>query len=217
MSMSVPGNSTASLRQEPGSGWSVIAIEPGRDMRRVCRAGFLRPGKCVSRMRAHLVAPTRVAGLPLMSHDDRTTAQADLAQAEGMTVTKFPTALEAAAHARAQGLAVVMGAPNFLRGGSQSGNMSLRSQLEADLCDVLSSDYVPRSPLDATFAISADANLPQNPCRASAMVTEVPARLAGLSDRGRIAPGLRTDLVQVRRIGAHNQVVAVWREGWRVF
>ncbi|CAM5526469.1 alpha-D-ribose 1-methylphosphonate 5-triphosphate diphosphatase [Frigidibacter albus] len=152
-----------------------------------------------------------------MSHDDRTPAQVDQARAEGATVSEFPTTLEAAAHARALGLSIVMGAPNLLRGGSQSGNVSLRTLLEADLCDVLSSDYIPRSPLDAAFAIGFDASLPQDLARAISMVTEAPARLAGLADRGRIAPGLRADLVQVRRSGAHNHVVAVWREGRRVY
>lgn len=176
-----------------------------------------RSARVGAQVRAHVVAKARSAGLPLMSHDDRTPAQVDQALAEGMAVTEFPTTLEAAAHARAQGLVVVMGAPNFLRGGSQSGNVALSSLLEADLCDVLSSDYAPRSPLDAAFAIAADASLPQDLCRAIAMVTEAPAQLAALTDRGRIAAGLRADLVQVRKIGTHHQVVAVWREGRRVF
>ncbi len=176
-----------------------------------------RSARVGAEVRAHVVARARAAGLRLMSHDDRTPAQVDQARAEGATVSEFPTTLEAAAHARAQGLAVVMGAPNLLRGGSQSGNVSLRALLEADLCDVLSSDYIPRSPLDAAFAIGFDASLPQDLARAIAMVTEAPARLAGLTDRGRIAPGLRADLVQVRRTGAHNHVVAVWREGRRVY
>jgi len=176
-----------------------------------------RSARVGAEVRAHVVARAQAAGLPLMSHDDRTLAQVDQARAEGATVSEFPTTLEAASHARAQGLAVVMGAPNLLRGGSQSGNVSLRALLEADLCDVLSSDYIPRSPLDAAFAIGADDCLPQDLCRAIAMVTDAPARLAGLTDRGRIAAGYRADLVQVHRIGAHNQVVAVWREGRRVY
>jgi len=176
-----------------------------------------RSARVGAEVRAHVVARARTAGLPLMSHDDRTPAQVDQARAEGATVSEFPTTLEAAAHARALGLSIVMGAPNLLRGGSQSGNVSLRALLEADLCDVLSSDYIPRSPLDAAFAIGFDASLPQDLARAISMVTEAPARLAGLADRGRIAPGLRADLVQVRRSGAHNHVVAVWREGRRVY
>ena len=176
-----------------------------------------RSARVGAEVRAHVVARAQAAGIPLMSHDDRTLEQVDQARAEGATVSEFPTTLEAAAHARAMGLAVVMGAPNLLRGGSQSGNVSLRALLEADLCDVLSSDYIPRSPLDAAFAIGFDDSLPQDLPRAIAMATDAPARLAGLTDRGRIAVGLRADLVQVRKVGTHNHVVAVWREGRRVY
>ena len=197
-----------------------MAIEMGLEKTeaRATMAELLdRSARVGAEVRAHVVALATAAGLPLMSHDDRTPAQVDLARAEGATVSEFPTTLEAAIHARAQGLSVVMGAPNLLRGGSQSGNVSLRALLEADLCDVLSSDYIPRSPLDAAFAIGTDDSLPQDLSRAISMVTDAPARLAGLTDRGRIAPGYRADLVQVRKIGAHNQVVAVWREGRRVY
>lgn len=176
-----------------------------------------RSARVGAEVRAHVVARAQAVGLPIMSHDDRSSAHVDQAKAEGAVVSEFPTTLEAAAHARALGLAVVMGAPNLLRGGSQSGNVALRTLLEADLCDVLSSDYIPRSPLDAAFAIGFDDSLPQDLTRAIAMVTDAPARLAGLTDRGRIAPGLRADLVQVRRMGTHNQVVGVWREGRRVY
>lgn len=197
-----------------------MAKDMGLDMTdaRAAMAELLdRSVRVGAEVRAHVVARAQTAGLPLMSHDDRTLAQVDQARAEGATVCEFPTTLEAAAHARATGLAVVMGAPNLLRGGSQSGNVSLRALLEADLCDILSSDYIPRSPLDAAFAIGFDDSLPQDLPRAIAMVTDAPARLTGMTDRGRIAPGLRADLVQVRRVGTHNHVVAVWREGRRVY
>lgn len=52
-----------------------------------------------------------------------------------------------------------MGAPNYLRGGSQSGNVAVKELLEAGLVDALASDYVPRSPLDCAFAIAADRGL----------------------------------------------------------
>jgi alpha-D-ribose 1-methylphosphonate 5-triphosphate diphosphatase len=197
-----------------------MAAEMGLDLTdaRAAMAELLdRSARVGAEVRAHVVGRAQAAGLPLMSHDDRTLAQVDQAKAEGAAVSEFPTTLEAAAHARAQGLAVVMGAPNLLRGGSQSGNVSLRTLLKADLCDVLSSDYIPRSPLDAAFAIGFDDSLPQDLGRAIGMVTDAPARLAGLTDRGRIGVGLRADLVQVRRIGTHNQIVAVWREGRRVY
>lgn len=197
-----------------------MAMDMGLDMadaRNVMAELLDRSARVGAEVRAHVVAQAQAAGLPLMSHDDRTLDHVDQAWAEGATVCEFPTTLEAAAHARDRGLAVVMGAPNLLRGGSQSGNVALRALLEADLCDVLSSDYIPRSPLDAAFAIGFDDSLPQDLPRAIAMATDAPARLAGLSDRGQIAVGLRADLVQVRRKGGHNHVVGVWREGRRVY
>lgn len=167
-------------------------------------------------VRAHVVARAHAAGLPILSHDDRTAAQVEQAHAEGIAVSEFPTTMEAALQAKALGVATVMGAPNLVRGGSQSGNVALREVLMADLCDALCSDYVPRSLLDAAFMIADDDSLPQDLIRAVAMVSDAPARMAGLSDRGRIETGLRADLVRVRRIGTHNHVVAVWREGRRV-
>jgi len=167
-------------------------------------------------VRADVVARAHAAGLPILSHDDRSAEQVDPAHAEGITVSEFPTTMEAALRARALGVATIMGAPNLLRGGSQSGNVALREVLMADLCDALCSDYVPRSLLDAAFMIGDDDSLPQDFIRAVAMVSDIPAQMAGLTDRGRIEAGLRADLVRVRRMGTHNHVVAVWRQGRRV-
>ena len=175
-----------------------------------------RSARVGAQVRAHVVARAHAAGLPILSHDDRSAAQVDQAKDEGITVSEFPTTMAAALRARALGVATIMGAPNLLRGGSQSGNVALREVLQADLCDALCSDYVPRSLLDAAFMIADDDTLPQDLIRAVAMVSDIPARMAGLTDRGRIAPGLRADLVRVRRMGTHNHVVAVWREGRRV-
>ncbi|MFI9811192.1 amidohydrolase family protein [Saccharothrix variisporea] len=55
---------------------------------------------------------------------------------------------------------------------------------------------------------------------ALAAATSVPARHFGLTDRGRIAPGLRADLVLVqgdptRDVSATGEIVEVWRRGVR--
>ncbi len=60
-----------------------------------------------------------------------------------------------------------------------------------------------------------------SPAEALAAATSVPARLFGLSDRGRIAPGLRADLLLVEAdpcadITATRNIVAVWRNGTRL-
>jgi alpha-D-ribose 1-methylphosphonate 5-triphosphate diphosphatase len=114
-------------------------------------------------------------------------------------------------------MAVLMGAPNVVRGKSHSGNISARALADEGVLDVLSSDYVPLSLIHAPFVLAADESsitLPQ----AIQMVSTTPARAVGLGDRGRIAKGLRADLVRVRVRDDRSVpiVKSVWREGQRV-
>ena len=53
--------------------------------------------------------------------------------------------------------------------------------------------------------------------RAIAAVSAVPAAIAGLDDRGRIAPGLRADLVRFKALGPTPVIAAVWSQGQRAF
>jgi alpha-D-ribose 1-methylphosphonate 5-triphosphate diphosphatase len=168
-------------------------------------------------VRDHVVAKSRAASLPLMSHDDRSADHADQAAAEGMAISEFPTTLVAAERARAQGMSIVMGAPNYLRGGSQSGNIAVSELLARGLVDALASDYVPRSLLDAAFRLADDPDTPHDLPAAIALVSDAPARMAGLGDRGRIAEGLRADLVAVRMVAGQPVVQAVWRQGKQVY
>ena len=168
-------------------------------------------------VRDHVVAKSRAASLPLMSHDDRSADHADQAAAEGMAISEFPTTLVAAERARAQGMSIVMGAPNYLRGGSQSGNIAVSELLARGLVDALASDYVPRSLLDAAFRLADDPDTPHDLPAAIALVSDAPARMAGLGDRGRIAEGLRADLVAVRMVAGQPVVQAVWRKGKQVY
>lgn len=168
-------------------------------------------------VRAHCIATARRKRIPLMSHDDASMAHVDQARAEGCAISEFPTTLEAAQRARDLGLTVVAGAPNYLRGGSQSGNVAVAELLANGLVDVLASDYIPRSPLDAAFRIAADKALPHDLPAALDMVTRAPAHLAGLKDRGVIELGARADLVAVRVDRGQPLVQAVWRNGRQVF
>lgn len=165
--------------------------------------------------RAHIVARARELGLPLASHDDTTLLHVEEAVADGVAIAEFPTTLEAAAAAHDAGLAILMGAPNVVRGRSHSGNVSATDLVRAGLLDILSSDYVPMALLQAAFLLPEKVdglNLP----RALAMVTANPARAAGLLDRGEIAPGRRADLVRVRLVDGLPVVRGVWRQGERV-
>jgi alpha-D-ribose 1-methylphosphonate 5-triphosphate diphosphatase len=178
---------------------------------------FVRSRTRGAEVRAHVVARTRARALPLMSHDDRSIAHVDQACREGAAISEFPTTLKAARRAREAGLSIVAGAPNYLRGGSQSGNVSVAELLSHGLVDALASDYIPRAPLDAAFRLAADPALPHDLPAALALVTDAPARMTGLTDRGRIEPGLRADLVAVTLISGQPVVQAVWRAGKQVF
>lgn len=178
---------------------------------------FDRSRRRGAEVRAHVVARARAQALPAMSHDDRTARQAEQAAAEGLAISEFPTTLEAARRARDLGLAIVAGAPNYLRGGSQSGNVSVAELLAHGLVDALASDYIPRAPLDAAFRLAADPAFPHDLPAALALVTDAPARMTGLADRGRIEQGLRADLAAVRLVGGQPVVQAVWRGGKQVF
>lgn len=165
--------------------------------------------------RQAIVARAHELGLALASHDDATLAQVEEAAEDGIAIAEFPTTLEAAAAAHDAGQAVLMGAPNVVRGKSHSGNISASDLVAAGLLDILSSDYVPFALLQAVFILPQrlkEISLPQ----ALATVTRNPAEAAGLHDRGEIAIGKRADLVRVSGAGRVPGVRAVWKQGKRV-
>ncbi|WP_279479793.1 alpha-D-ribose 1-methylphosphonate 5-triphosphate diphosphatase [Aureimonas sp. SK2] len=167
------------------------------------------------RSRRTIADRCREAGITLASHDDATADHVEESRDLGIALAEFPTTLEAARLSREAGLSVLMGAPNVVRGGSHSGNVSAKDLVEIGVLDVLSSDYVPFSLIQATFLLAGSIGLPE----AAAMVTRTPARVANLDDRGAIRPGLRADLIRVRaEVGAAVPPVvrSVWREGRRV-
>jgi alpha-D-ribose 1-methylphosphonate 5-triphosphate diphosphatase len=165
--------------------------------------------------RRSVVGFAREYGLPLAGHDEASVEHIDEAKADGCVMAEFPVTLEAARAARACGMWIVMGGPNFVRGGSHSGNLSARQAAEAGLLDILASDYVPLSMLRSAFMLMDDYGWP--PEKALAVVARNPARSVGLNDRGEIAPGQRADLLRVHRTPAGWPApVEVWREGRRV-
>jgi alpha-D-ribose 1-methylphosphonate 5-triphosphate diphosphatase len=154
-------------------------------------------------------------GIAIASHDDATRAHVAESVELGVALAEFPTTVEAASLSREAGLHVLMGAPNVVRGGSHSGNVSAIDLLRGDALDILSSDYVPFSLVQAAFLLAerGETDLPH----AVRLVSANPADAAGLSDRGRIEIGRRADLVRVGcAAGRPPRVLAVWREGMRV-
>ncbi|MGF1594684.1 MAG: alpha-D-ribose 1-methylphosphonate 5-triphosphate diphosphatase [Kiloniellaceae bacterium] len=154
-------------------------------------------------------------GIAIAAHDDETLEHVEEAARLGMTISEFPTTLLAAEAARERGMATVVGAPNVVKGGSHSGNVSALELARAGLLDALASDYVPISLLAATLRLTADdvgMSLPEAVNTASLNA----ARAAGLDDRGEIAAGKRADLIRVRLVDGHPVVRAVYSAGKRV-
>lgn len=166
--------------------------------------------------RINIVRECQARGLALASHDDTLLSDIALAVEEGVAMSEFPTTVAAAQAARDANMAIIMGAPNMVKGGSHSGNVSAAELAQMDLLDIFSSDYVPSSLLMATFMLAhVDGwTLPKAVCT----VTRNPARAIGLGDRGEIAQGMRADFLRVRMNGAGMPSVReTWFAGQRAF
>ncbi|MBO1081771.1 alpha-D-ribose 1-methylphosphonate 5-triphosphate diphosphatase [Roseomonas haemaphysalidis] len=152
--------------------------------------------------------------LPLASHDDWREDEIAENAADGIMISEFPVSMLAAEAARRHGMQVIAGAPNLVRGGSHSGNVAAVDLVRAGLVDVFASDYVPPAMIEAVWRAAAETeiSLPA----AVATITDAPARMLKMADRGRIETGLRADLVRVRPLGTMPVVRSVWRAGERV-
>jgi alpha-D-ribose 1-methylphosphonate 5-triphosphate diphosphatase len=176
----------------------------------------------LQRQRAEVSGPNRRAllerlrdrGVAIAGHDDRTEQDVRENLADGLPLSEFPVSLEAARAAREGGMGIIAGAPNLVRGGSHTGNIAALALLQAGLVDALASDYVPSSLVHAAFVAAGTGllSLPQ----AAALISEAPARMIGLDDRGRLAPGLLADMVRVRLHDGVPVVREVFRDGQRV-
>lgn len=165
--------------------------------------------------RTAIASACNARGIVLASHDDATVDHVMEAKTQGIRVAEFPTTHMAAQASKEAGMSVLMGAPNVVRGGSHSGNVSARELAKAGHLDIISSDYIPASMMQAAFFMADvmdEITLPQ----AIKLVSANPAKAAGLDDRGEIAIGKRGDLVRVQ-IAEHVPIIrTVWREGRRV-
>ena len=152
-------------------------------------------------------------GAVLASHDDTTADHVETSRQNGIGFAEFPTTIEAAASCRANGIAVMMGAPNLIRGGSHSGNVAAEDLARANLLDIVSSDYIPSALLLSAFRLAGIWN---NLPRAVATVTSNPAKAARLADRGALQVGLRGDVVRACDTKQTPLLRGVWSLGVRV-
>ncbi|MGW4735299.1 alpha-D-ribose 1-methylphosphonate 5-triphosphate diphosphatase [Streptomyces shenzhenensis] len=153
---------------------------------------------------AYLSEQAGAGRIRLLAHDVESVQEIAQVRTAGAAVAEFPTTVAAARAARDAGMPVVAGAPNVLRGGSHSGNVSATELIAAGLVDNLSSDYMPTTLLAAALRLARHGVVPLH--RAVALVTSGAAGTAGLPDRGALMPGLRADLTVVTADGDQQTV-----------
>ena len=158
-----------------------------------------------------LAALAKQQGVSIASHDDDSAEKVKALASLGAVISEFPTNLAAAQAARAQGMATLFGAPNILRGKSQSGNMRALDAVLEGVADCLCGDYSAAALLPSVLMLPELAGI--GLADAIALVTQNPARAAGLTDRGEIAVGKRADLVAVKHLGGLPQADRVWVAG----
>ena len=136
------------------------------------------------------------AGIPLASHDDDSSAKIERMRSYGVGISEFPIDLLTAKAAREAGMHIVVGAPNIVRGASNSGNMRAIDAILAGAADILCSDYVPPAILHAVFKLHTEYGMPLH--EASAMASLNPARAVGLGElTGSIENGKQADIILV--------------------
>jgi alpha-D-ribose 1-methylphosphonate 5-triphosphate diphosphatase len=197
------------LARHRGAEHDVVARETEERMRRA-----LDGSAAYWEQAQELVELAAGQGLPIASHDDDTPDKVDLVARLGATIAEFPVAMEAAEEARRREMHVVMGAPNVLRGGSHSGNLSAVEAIEAGVVDTLAADYYPAALLQAVFLIERRGLLPLH--AAARLVGQNAADALGLHDRGRLAAGRRADIALVE-VAETPRVRGVLRGGRPIY
>lgn len=169
--------------------------------------------RVVEKHEAAAVNAAAAFGAVLASHDDTTHEHVERSAEHGIKLAEFPTTIGAAHACHAHGIAIMMGAPNLVRGGSHSGNVAAHTLAERDLLDIVSSDYVPSALLYSALKLS---ELWGDMPRAVQTVTSAPAKAVNLDDRGTIANGFRADLVRFHVLDDVPLIRGVWSNGMQV-
>jgi len=132
-------------------------------------------------------------GVRMGSHDDQSAQNRLDWRARGVRISEFPETTDAAETARDGGDHIILGAPNMVRGGSHKGNVSALDLIAMGLCDALASDYHYPSPRRGALMLARAGVCDFE--TAWRLVSQGPARVLGLKDRGDLGVGKRADLV----------------------
>lgn len=155
----------------------------------------------------------RAIGVTMFAHDEDSAQVRIGNRSMGITVSEFPMTADTADEARDVGEAIVMGAPNVLRGGSQNNALDAIPSITQGRCTCLASDYYYPAMMLAAFKLVDEEgmSLPQ----AWGLISSGPANAAGLDDRGSLDVGKRADLIVVEK--KSRRIKAVFVAGRKVF
>lgn len=143
-----------------------------------------------------LVKFAHEVGVTLASHDDDSEEKVNLSATRKVAIAEFPSTIDLAAKSRDYGASVLMGAPNFVRGGSHVGYMSVEAATKAEVLDCLCSDYHYPSMFYVPFKM-AEIGLTSFE-NAWKFVSENPAKAANIGHiKGSIAPNYQADFLLV--------------------
>ncbi|MCX7821457.1 MAG: phosphonate metabolism protein PhnM [Brevinematales bacterium] len=135
-------------------------------------------------------------GVPLASHDDDTIEKIDFVRECGAIISEFPMSLEVASYAHNNGISVIVGSPNIVRGGSHNNNIKAIDVIKAGYADIVCSDYIP-STLIYAFAKIYKENILSLP-EISKMFSLNPAKAIKLDkETGKIEKNYKANLIIV--------------------
>ena len=164
----------------------------------------------------NLVQLCRQYGLNVVSHDDHSVEKLEWALQLGIRVAEFPVTVEAVDFARSQGMQTVFGSPNFIRGHSHAGNLSVREMVAANKADILCLDYAPMCSLPALVQAAVLPGISR--ADATKLFSLNPAKSVGLSaEVGSIEAGKAADCVLVDAHSAVPKVLATMVMGRNVY
>jgi len=172
--------------------WAAQTKRTGDEMMAIVRAAEAQSPQVPAALEA-IAAEFRKLGVTMGSHDDDTVETRAFYRKIGAPISEFPTTVDAARAAHAAGEPVLMGAPNVVRGGSQTGNIAAEALIAEGLVDALMSDYYYPALAQSAFALADRGVMGLAP--AWEMVSGAPARIMGLTDRGHLGNGARADVV----------------------
>jgi len=152
--------------------------------------------------------------IPVLSHDDDCLEKLNTLKSLGVSFSEFPLSLEVATNAKKMRIKTGMGAPNVVRGGSQSGNIAAIELIKEGVCDYLCSDYHPASMLLSPYKLLEDIDLSLE--EGFAMISSTPAKLAGLGNKGVIKEGCLADIIIIDE-SHFPKVVMTFKDGEVVY